>query len=260
MRAKPTQWLRHTWPCRPWGGTFLHNAAYIGVFMALALHGCGGTHRATRAPGGPGDPEGQIRLSWEAPTTRADGTPSANIAGFRLHYGLTSGAYAFMKSVGPQTTAVVSGLEPGRTYYFAVTAYDRTGNESRPSDEVAITVPLSIGHTPMLTMDPLSRGQVSHFRVTGTDPQEVVSFLFSTNGEGEGPCSPQLGGLCVDLIDPRVFGEATADSTGLADLAYTIPANASSGRAIAIQAVIRRGPQGGASVKTNAITARVMDR
>ena len=39
----------------------------------------------------------------------------------------------------------------------------------------------------------------------------------------------------------------------------TIPAETLSEHTLAFQAVIRRGPTGGQSVKTNAITARVMD-
>jgi Fibronectin type III domain len=260
MRVRSVQGLGQTWPCRPWRGAVLHSTVLIGIYMLLALHGCVTTSLDTQAPGAPVDPVGQIRLSWKAPTTRADGTPSADIAGFRLHYGLMSGTYAFMKTVGAQTTVAVSGLEPGRTYYFAVTAHDSAGNESRLSDEVTITVPVSISETPMVIMDPLIRGQIARFRVAGANPQEIVSFLYSTGGEGAGPCSTQLGGLCVDVIAPQVFGEAMADSTGLATLTHFIPADAPPGQTIAIQAVIQRGPSGTASVKTNAITARVLDQ
>jgi hypothetical protein len=260
MLPSSAEWPSQTPPCWQLLGRFRNTAVLTSMLMSLLLHGCATTSLEAQPQGSPVDSAGQIRLSWDAPTTRADGTPAIDIAGFRLHYGLTSGTYAFLKTVGSQTSSVVSGLEPGRTYYFAITAYDSAGNESRLSDEVALTIPLGVGQTPMLIVDPLSRGQVSRFRVTGTNPEEVVSFLYSTSGEGEGPCSPQLGGLCVDLIDPHVFGEAAADSAGLATLPHTIPVDASPGQTIAIQAVIQRGPGGLASVKTNAITARVLDR
>jgi len=246
--------------CRSLLGSFRSTAMVTSMLMSLVLHGCVTTSLDMQPQGTLVDSAGQIRLSWEAPTTRADGTPAIDIAGFRLHYGLTSGTYAFLKTVGSHTSSGVSGLEPGRTYYFAITAYDSAGNESRLSDEVAIAVPLGVGQTPMLILYPLSLGQVSRLRVTGTNPEEVVSFLYSTSGEGEGPCSPQLGGLCVDLIDPHVFGEAAADSAGLATLLHTIPVDASPGQTMAIQAVIQRGPSGLASIKTNSITARVLDK
>jgi hypothetical protein len=183
-----------------------------------------------------------------------------DIAGFRLHYGPTSGTYAFTKTVGPQPTYALSGLEPGQTYYIAVMAYDSVGNESHLSDEVAVTVTATDGQSLLLTQDPLRRGQPAQFRVRGANPSEVVSFLFSVTGEGEGPCSPQLGGLCVDLVEPWVFGEATADESGMATLDRIIPADAPSGQDITFQAVIQRGSGGSASLKTNVITAKVMDR
>jgi hypothetical protein len=124
---------------------------------------------------------------------------------------------------------------------------------------VRVTVPPTASPIPVLTHDPLTRGRSAQFRVTGAEADEVVSFLFSPAGVGAGPCSPQLGGLCVDLINPSVFGEATADASGTATLTRTIPADIPAGRAIAIQAVIERGLGGAHSVKTNALTATVRD-
>jgi hypothetical protein len=63
----------------------------------------------------------------------------------------------------------------------------------------------------------------------------------------------------VDILAPELFGEATADAFGTATVARTIPAETVPGHTMAFQAVIRRGRKGGQSVKTNAITARVMD-
>jgi Fibronectin type III domain len=233
----------------------MQTALLVGLLMSLILNDCATPSRETQVSA---DSVEQIRLSWEAPTTRTDGTPLTDIAGFTLYYGLASGEYAFLKALGSQTTAAVSGLEPGETYYFAVTAFDHAGNESRFSNEATVTAPLSVGRTPMLTQDPLRRGQTSHFRVRGAEPNEVVSFLFGTTGEGEGPCSPQLSGLCVDLLEPRVFGEATADSTGAAIFTHIIPADAPLGQTVSIQAVIQRGSGGTASIKSNTITARVL--
>ena len=82
---------------------------------------------------------------------RADGTPLTDIAGYKIYYGLTSQTYDFIKTVSNQTTYAISGLEPGRTYYFTVTAYDASGNESGFSNEVSVTVPPMVSEIPMLT-------------------------------------------------------------------------------------------------------------
>jgi hypothetical protein len=182
-----------------------------------------------------------------------------DIAGYKIYYGLTSRTYDFIKTVGTQTSYTLSGLEPGRTYYFTVTANDAAGNESRFSNEVSVTIPPMVREIPILAHDALTRGRDVQFRVTGVNSDEVVSFLFSLAGEGGGPCSPQLGGLCVDLANPSVFGEATADASGTATLSRTIPADVPAGDTISFQAVIQRGPGGSDSVKTNAITAKVRE-
>jgi fibronectin type III domain protein len=227
------------------------------VLIALILSGCATRPSGVRAPGATVEPEGQIRLSWERPTTNTDGTPLTDLAGYKLYYSLTSRRYDFIKTLSNQTTCAVSGLEPGRTYYVAVTAYDTSGNESHFSEEVSVTAPATLSPIPMLTQDPLTRGRESQFQVRGAYAGESISFLFSMAGEGDGPCSSQLGGLCVDLSTPSVFGEATADAGGTATLLRTIPADAPVGRPISMQAVIQRGPGGAHSVKTNAITATV---
>jgi hypothetical protein len=183
----------------------------------------------------------------------------ANLAGYKLYYGQSSRTYDFVKTIGDQTTYAISGLEQGRTYFVTVTAYDASGNESSFSNEVSVTIPPMVSPFPMLTQDPLAPGREAQFRVTGANPDEVVSFLFSNAGEGYGPCAPKLGGLCVDIVNPLVFGQATADAEGTAVLMHKIPDNAPAGAIISIQAVIQRGPEGAYSIKTNAITAKLRE-
>lgn len=79
-----------------------------------------------------------VQLSWTAPITNADSTP---LAGYKLYYGETSvvvsGLYQFSIDVGNQTTYTLSGLQEGTLYYFSVTAYDTSANESDYSNEVS---------------------------------------------------------------------------------------------------------------------------
>jgi hypothetical protein len=190
---------------------------------------------------------------------KADGTLATDIAGYKVYYGPVSGKYSFVKTVGNQPEARILGLVPGRTYYFAVAAYDSAGTESSLSNEVSRVAPATVPRTPTLMQDALTQGHEVQFWVAGAIPGEAVSFLFSDAGEGTGPCAPQLGGMCIDILDPMTFGEATADASGTAVLRRTIPPNIALGHMIAIQAVIKRGPNGASSVKTNAITATVLE-
>ena len=89
----------------------------------------------------------QVTLAWDASVSMVDG--------YWLYYGLASGTYTARIDVGPETTYTLTGLTSGQTYYFAVTAYDRTdGRESGPSNEVSTTLPPSGG--PTLSVSPPS--------------------------------------------------------------------------------------------------------
>jgi hypothetical protein len=83
-----------------------------------------------------------ITLAWDAPTTNVDTTPLTDLAGYKVYYGTTQGAYAqFVDTHNINTTYTldVSGLPPG-TYYIAVTAYNSSGVESAYSKPVSVDV------------------------------------------------------------------------------------------------------------------------
>ncbi len=85
---------------------------------------------------------GDATLSWNPPTTNKDGSPLADLAGYILYYDTTSGKYNNSIDVGDLTTYQVENLTEGLTYYFAVTAYDTSSNESEYSNEVSKTIEL----------------------------------------------------------------------------------------------------------------------
>jgi hypothetical protein len=71
-----------------------------------------------------------LTLAWD-PNTEAD------LTGYKIYYGTRSGGYDFAIDVGNVTRYTVTGLEPETRYYFALTAYDTSGNESDFSGEVS---------------------------------------------------------------------------------------------------------------------------
>lgn len=77
-------------------------------------------------------------LTWSAPG-------DANVVGYRVYYGTGSRDYRQAKGAGINagncTSYVVNSLDLGRTYYFAVTAYDASGNESDFSNEASKSIP-----------------------------------------------------------------------------------------------------------------------
>ncbi len=83
---------------------------------------------------------GDVTLSWDAPELNEDGSAIANLSGYNLYYGTTSGNYNHTVHIGNVTAYQIANLTEGATYYLAITAYDSSGNESKYSDEIRITL------------------------------------------------------------------------------------------------------------------------
>lgn len=76
---------------------------------------------------------GDVSLAWNP-------SASEDVAGYKVYVGLSSRNYGEPIVIGNQTTYTVTGLTEGTTYYFAVTAFDLSGNESGFSNEVSTLV------------------------------------------------------------------------------------------------------------------------
>ncbi len=83
---------------------------------------------------------GDAYLTWDPPTTNADGTPLTDLSGYKVYYGTASGNYGTVINVGNVTSYTVASLTSNVTYYFATTAYDTSSNESGFSNEVSKTI------------------------------------------------------------------------------------------------------------------------
>ena len=77
-----------------------------------------------------------LKISWN-PNTETD------LAGYRVYYGTSSRDYRDTVEVGTLSEVVLDGFFEGSTYFLAVTAYDRSNNESPFSEEVSVEIPES---------------------------------------------------------------------------------------------------------------------
>jgi chitodextrinase len=112
--------------------TILAIAICLTVIMALAAHA--GAANFT--------------LTWDAVTTNTDGTPCTDLGGYKVYYGTASHIYNPI-DVGNVLSHTMTGLLSETMYYFAVTAYDTSGNESVFSNEVSgikPNIPVAPGH------------------------------------------------------------------------------------------------------------------
>lgn len=76
---------------------------------------------------------GTVTLTWTAPTTDSSGNSLGELTGYKVYYGTSSGVYSTNVTAGNVTTYQMT-LPDGNTYYFAVTAYNSSG-ESGYSNE-----------------------------------------------------------------------------------------------------------------------------
>jgi hypothetical protein len=89
---------------------------------------------------------GEAMLSWNS-------NNEADLAGYRIYYGASArsgncpeGGYPLSADVSKTQTPEnpsykLTGLENGKTYYFSITSYDASGNESCFSDEMSKVIP-----------------------------------------------------------------------------------------------------------------------
>lgn len=109
--------------------------------------------------------DGAVKVSWNANTEN-------DLAGYRIYYGTAAGTYPLVLDAGKVVTYTVGSLKDGSTYFFVLTAYDNSGNESGYSPEAAATIP---GGGPLPTADTTAPRIVS---VSINSPTQVV-LVFS---------------------------------------------------------------------------------
>ena len=107
-----------------------------------------------------------VELEWD-PNTEPE------LVGYKIYWGTSSGNYTSSKDVGKTTTYTLTGLDEGKTYYFAATAYDGSSNESGYSNQISYTVPYS---------DTDGDGVPDYQDAFPSDPAETID----TDGDGTG--------------------------------------------------------------------------
>ncbi|MGH7973039.1 MAG: Ig-like domain-containing protein, partial [Limisphaerales bacterium] len=74
-----------------------------------------------------------VTLAW-------DSSSSSSVTGYGIYYGGATKTYTNHVDVGNATTAIITGLRAGTTYYFAAVAYASDGIQSAFSSEISYTV------------------------------------------------------------------------------------------------------------------------
>jgi hypothetical protein len=152
---------------------------------------------------------GEAILNW-------DPNADSDLAGYKVYYGTASGSYTESVDVGltdnsnsPQYT--VGDLLGGTTTYFAVTAYDTSGNESGYSNEVSKTV-----------ADTTPPGDVQNFTAVGGDQQITLSWTNPPDSDFVGVrIRYRTDHFPADINDGTLLGDFTGQPNQTASTAHT---------------------------------------
>ncbi|HQJ07857.1 MAG TPA: PKD domain-containing protein [Deltaproteobacteria bacterium] len=110
-----------------------------------------------------------IVVRWNANT-------EDDLAGYKVYSGTQSGVYGTPADVGNSTSCQFNNVKPGTKYYFAITAYDTSGNESAKSTEASVFVPIPD------TVPPT--GAVTINSGSATTPSRAVTLTLSAADSG----------------------------------------------------------------------------
>jgi Fibronectin type III domain/Glucodextranase, domain B/Bacterial Ig domain len=133
---------------------------------------------------------GSAILRWE-PNAESD------FNNYNVYYGTQSRSYEQPVPVGKSTSYNLNELDADRTYYFAVTAIDTSGNESGFSAEVSKTIPPQTDNTaPTLTIN----------SPTAADQYDTDTATIQI-----------AGGAADDIGIEQVYWTSSSGQSGMAD-------------------------------------------
>ncbi len=153
-------------------------------------------------PPGGGSSKGTARFQWPA-------VDHPSVAGYRVHWGNSSGNYTHSVDVGPTTEAVLSEFEADVQYFAAITAYTTTGESSPYSAELSFKyLAGSGGEIPVFRIASLSPqgGGAVRFEVSGGSGSEIRIFASGDLEHWEQISSEPFASGEFTIIDPGADG------------------------------------------------------
>ncbi len=149
-----------------------------------------------------------VTLEWD-PNAEAD------LAGYKIHYGTTSGQYDRNIDVGNVTQYTITGLSDG-VYYFAATAYNTSGIESAYSNEISTEI-------------------VTNSCTYSISPQSAQFGPSGGTGSVEVTAPPGCAWTAADALPLTITSGRSGSGNGI--VTYTLPANTSTNAVTAASSI-----------------------
>jgi hypothetical protein len=181
----------------------------------------------------------QAALTWSAPTTNTDGTAIKSLAGYKVSTGTTSGSYSQNVDVGNVTSYTNSSLNDGTTYYFAVTAYDASGNTSGYSNQATFSTAAAPPTTTLytLTASAGSGGSITPSGATVVSSGANQSYTI-TASSGYKVAGVTVDGASIGAVTSYTFSKVAASHSISATFSttsaatYTVTASTGTGGSV----------------------------
>lgn len=140
-----------------------------------------------------------VTLSW-AP-------PEGPVAGYKIYYGTKSRSYDYDVDIGNHTSCNVSGLQKGRTYYFAARAYGTDGVKSNYTKELAYSAPVMNTEDVKLWYEAEEGDLYNTFVVPEDSTASDGKFVWTPNGKGNYWRPSRQAGYAEYVFDAPVAGQ-----------------------------------------------------
>ncbi len=125
---------------------------------------------------------------------------------------------------------------------------------------VAVNQQITVSPVQPFDHGPLVRGQTVELTINGLRANETAYVLAGVAGTTDsGNCYAALGGLCTDILNPKLIAVGTADAAGNISKTIAVPAVGAGATTMSSQALIRRGNAGTASLKTNVVIRPIIE-
>jgi len=163
-----------------------------------------------------------VKLAW-------DKSPIGDLKGYNIYFDTDSNnyvydSYANQEDVGMDTSYVIKSLEAGKEYYFTVTCYDNSGNESWYSEEIKVTPnpsPLIHAIDDTITFDTTFMNETLESEIivvnTGTDTLQIDSVRFDisqfTGSIDSTTIAPTDSAIVSVVFQPTTFGDINGTLT-----------------------------------------------